>query len=214
MHQREKNIAFKLLQIKAIKLESTSYFRWASGWYSPIYCDNRKILSYPEVRMTVKEAFCERIKSAYPSVELIAGVATGAIAHGVLVADTLGLPFVYVRSSAKEHGLGNRIEGEAGRGSRVVVIEDLISTGKSSINAVEALRDCGCEVLGLAAVFSYNFDVADQNFRKANCPYLTLTNYNHLIELALEKDMLSHSEIKMLKEWQKDPANWKPKKDI
>lgn len=214
MHQAEKTIAQHLLQIKAIKLESASSFRWASGWHSPIYCDSRKILSYPEARKVVREAFCEKVKKEFPSVQIIAGVATGAIAHGALVADSMDLPFVYVRSSPKGHGLGNIIEGDAPAGSRVVVIEDLISTGKSSLKAVESLRDKGCEVMGLAAIFSYNFSQAEENFRKAGCRYTTLTNYNHLMDLVLEKKMFTPAQIEVLKKWQKDPAGWKPPKKI
>ncbi len=213
MHQTEKSIANHLLQIKAIKLESASSFRWASGWDSPIYCDSRKVLSFPEARKLVRDAFCKKIKKEFPAVQLIAGVATGAIAHGVLVADSMDLPFVYVRSSTKGHGLGNIIEGDAPAGTRVVVIEDLISTGKSSLKAVEALRENRCEVMGLAAIFSYNFGIAEENFRKAGCTYTTLTNYNHLMDLALEEKIFTPEEIEVLKQWQKDPAGWKPKTD-
>lgn len=210
MHQTEKTIAQHLLQIKAIKLDSASSFRWASGWDSPIYCDSRKILSYPVVRNLVRDAFCEKIRKVFPEVQAIAGVATGAIAHGALVADRLELPFVYVRSSAKEHGLGNIIEGEVSHCKNFVVIEDLISTGNSSLKAVNALREKGCEVIGLAAIFSYNFSRAEENFRRANCRYFTLTNYNHLMDLALENEMFTSSQIKVLRQWQEDPAGWKP----
>jgi orotate phosphoribosyltransferase len=165
----EKQTAEYLMQINAIKLQPSNPFTWASGWKSPIYCDNRKTLSFPEVRTFICDSFASMIKELYPEAELIAGVATGAIAHGVLVADKLGLPFIYVRSGAKEHGLGNQIEGHFEHGQKVVVIEDLISTGGSSLNAVTALRDSGCEVLGMVAIFSYQFKKASDAFITGNC---------------------------------------------
>jgi orotate phosphoribosyltransferase len=204
----EKNIADKLLQINAIKLQPANPFTWASGWKSPIYCDNRKTLSYPAVRKEICEAFVSKIKELYPSVELIAGVATGAIAHGMLVAEAMGLPFIYIRSSSKAHGLTNMIEGDYSAGQKVVVIEDLISTGGSSLKAVEALREANCDVLGMLAIFSYEFPVAQQNFEKASCAVSTLSNYSTLIEHALTKKYISQDDVSSLQEWRKQPETW------
>lgn len=205
----EKQIANYLLQIKAIKLEPTNPFTWASGWKSPIYCDNRKTLSYPEIRSFIKEKFSELIKRKYPDVEMIAGVATGAIPQGALVADMLNLPFVYVRATAKSHGLENLVEGEVNPGQKIVVVEDLISTGGSSLKAVEALRaEKNANILGMVAIFSYEFQTAIDNFEKHNCKLDTLSNYSSLIEHALETSYIKESDVEKLKLWRKDPSNW------
>ena len=204
----EKQTAEYLMQINAIKLQPSNPFIWASGWKSPIYCDNRKTLSFPEVRSFICNSFASMIRELYPNAELIAGVATGAIAHGVLVADKLGLPFIYVRSGAKEHGLGNQIEGHFEHGQKVVVIEDLISTGGSSLNAVTALRDSGCEVLGMVAIFSYQFKEASDAFAASNCKLDTLSNYSVLIDTALKTGYIGQAEVETLKNWKVDPANW------
>jgi len=203
-----KVIANKLLQINAIKLNPANPFTWASGWKSPIYCDNRKTLSYPEVRNAICDGFVKAIKEKYPQVEVIAGVATGAIAHGMLVADRLNLPFIYVRSAPKSHGLANQIEGDYKPGQKVVVIEDLISTGMSSLAAVEALCDAECQVLGLLAIFSYQFDQASNSFTKAGVEFSTLSNYNALIETALEQGYVSSAELELLKTWRQNPEEW------
>lgn len=180
------SIASNLLQINAIKLNPANPFTWASGWKSPIYCDNRKTLSFPEVRSAVCNSFVELIKAKYPDAEIIAGVATGAIAHGMLVADRMGLPFIYVRSAPKSHGLSNQIEGDYKPGQKVVVIEDLISTGMSSLAAVEALKNAGCNVLGLVAIFTYQFNQATESFAKVGVEIETLSNYTDLISIAIE----------------------------
>ncbi len=196
------------MQIKAIKLQPANPFTWASGWKSPIYCDNRQTLSFPNIRESIRNAFVARIKELYPEVEVIAGVATGAIAIGVLVAEAMGLPFIYVRSSSKGHGLTNQVEGSYSEGQKVVVIEDLISTGGSSLKAVEALRKVKTEVLGMLAIFSYGFDTATENFEKANCTVHTLSNYNVLIEKAIEKNYITAEQQESLKEWRKSPSTW------
>lgn len=196
------------MQINAIKLQPSNPFTWASGWKSPIYCDNRKTLSYPEVRTFIADSFSSMIRELYPDAEMIAGVATGAIAHGVLAADKLKLPFIYVRSGAKEHGLGNQIEGYFEKGQKVVVIEDLISTGGSSLNAVTALREAGVEVLGMAAIFTYEFKKAADAFSAGNCNLNTLSNYSVLIETALKTGYIGAAEVETLKNWRVDPANW------
>ena len=203
-----KRIAEYLLQIKAIKLQPSNPFTWVSGWKSPIYCDNRKTLSFPEVRKFIRDAFVMKINEHYVHAELIAGVATGAISHGALVADRLELPFIYVRSGAKEHGLGNQIEGFFQPGQKVVVIEDLISTGSSSLNAVKALREAGCEVLGMAAIFTYEFKKAADAFIAENCKLDTLCNYTVLIETALDTGYITQSDVETLKKWRLDPENW------
>lgn len=208
MEKLEKNIAQSLLQIKAIKLQPTNYFTWASGWKSPIYCDNRKTLSYPEIRDLLKESFAKVIEEKYGKPEFIAGVATGAIAIGALVADYMGVPFIYVRPKPKEHGLGNMIEGEVPTGKKVVVIEDLISTGKSSLNAVKALRDADIDVLGMVAIFTYGFQLADDNFNEAKVELTTLSNYNVLINQALDSEYIQESDLETLKQWRTDPGNW------
>lgn len=204
---REK-IAQSLLQINAIQLEPSNPFVWASGIKSPIYCDNRKILSYPKVRKLVRDAFVSQIKGLYGEVDYIAGVATGAIAHGMLVADALNLPFVYVRSEAKGHGMQNLIEGDVVPGKRVVVIEDLVSTGGSSVKAVEALRERGLKVLGLIAIFTYGFKRAFDTFNDVNCKWSVLTDYNTLMNIAVEEEMLDRADMSVLEEWQADPENW------
>ena len=208
MNTVAEQVASHLLQIKAIKLEPNHPFTWASGWKSPIYCDNRKTLSYPEVRTYIRDQFVNLIKTKYPQVELIAGVATGAIAQGALVAQELGLPFVYVRSAAKNHGLENLIEGEYKEGQKVVVVEDLISTGGSSLSAVAALRDAGCEVLGMTAIFTYGFPVAEQKFEQAGVSLDTLSNYDTLIQLAVEQGYIKEEELDFLRRWRKNPSEF------
>ncbi len=202
-------IADFLLKIKAVKLNPSEPFIWSSGWHSPIYCDNRKTLSFPSIRTAIRQTFSEQIKQEFGSVDVIAGVATGGIAIGALVAEEMGLPFIYVRSSAKGHGLGNQIEGEYHSGQRVVVIEDLISTGGSSLKAVEALREAKCNVLGLAAIFSYGFKLAEDNFETAKCPYFTLSNYDLLIEQAVRENYISEKDLESLNRWKINPENWK-----
>jgi len=208
MGNSAKRIAEYLLQIKAIKLQPSNPFTWASGWKSPIYCDNRKTLSYPEVRSYIRDSFAEIISELYPQAELIAGVATGAIAHGALAADKLGKPFIYVRSEAKEHGLGNQIEGFYEKGQKVVVVEDLISTGGSSLNAVKALRAAGCEVLGMVAIFTYEFKKASDGFAAEKCNLNTLCNYSTLINTAVNAGYVTESDVETLKKWREDPAVW------
>jgi len=208
MDNTAKMISEYLMQIKAIKLEPTNPFTWASGWKSPIYCDNRKTLSYPEIRDFIKNEFVRIIKEKYPEVNVIAGVATGAIAQGALVADALNLPFVYVRSSQKQHGLENKIEGEANSGSKVVVVEDLISTGGSSLNAVDALRRAGLKVLGMVAIFTYGFPLAEENFNRAECKLYTLSDYSVLIEQALHKGYINNEDVNLLMKWRENPGEW------
>lgn len=209
MKKLEEQIARQLLQIKAIKLQPANPFTWASGWISPIYCDNRKTLSYTSVRDFIKIQFARRVMEQWSEADVIAGVATGAIAQGALVADLLGKPFVYVRSSPKGHGLENLIEGDLKPGQKVVVIEDLISTGGSSLKAVEALRNNGAEVLGMLAIFTYGFKVAEANFSEADVKYETLSNYQALIEVAAEAGYVSSDDLSTLSQWREDPANWK-----
>jgi orotate phosphoribosyltransferase len=201
-------VAEYLLEIKATKLQPHQPFTWASGWKSPIYNDNRVSLSYPKVRNFIKGALAELIHTHYPGCELIAGVATAGIAPGALAADALELPFGYVRSEAKKHGMGNRIEGAVLPGQKVVVVEDLISTGKSSLEAVEALKAYGCEVLGLAAIFTYGFDIAVQQFAQADCPFVTLSNYDELIRVAIDKNYVQPEDLALLADWRKNPAEW------
>jgi orotate phosphoribosyltransferase len=204
----EKKTAEYLLQIKAIKLQPSNPFTWASGWKSPIYCDNRKTLSFPEVRSYIRDSFADLIKDMYPRADMIAGVATGAIAHGALVADKLGLPFIYVRSGAKEHGLGNQIEGYYEKGQKVVVIEDLISTGGSSLSAVNALREAGCDVLGMVAIFTYEFKKAADAFYTEKCKLNTLSTYSTLVETAVKTGYIGQPEVETLKKWRLDPSTW------
>jgi len=208
MENCAKKTAEYLLQIKAIKLQPSNPFTWASGWKSPIYCDNRKTLSFPEVRSFIRDSFAVMIKDLYPQAELIAGVATGAIAHGALAADKMDLPFIYVRSGAKEHGLGNQIEGYYEKGQKVVVIEDLISTGGSSLSAVKALREAGCDVLGMVAIFTYEFKKASDGFASENCKLDTLSNYTALIETAVKTGYIGETEVETLKKWRTDPSVW------
>ncbi|WP_342647453.1 orotate phosphoribosyltransferase [Mucilaginibacter sp. CSA2-8R] len=204
----EQQVAEFLLQIKAIKLQPNNPFTWASGWKSPIYCDNRVTLSYPSIRTYIRQKLSLIIQEEFGSVSCIAGVATAGIPQGALVAQELGLPFVYVRAKPKDHGTGNLIEGEIMPGKRVAVVEDLISTGKSSLQAVEALRSAGYEVAGLAAIFSYGFDIAEENFKKAKCRYVTLSNYNAMLKFAEEKQYINSSSIDLLQQWRRNPAEW------
>lgn len=205
----EKQIAELLLQINAIKLSPENPFTWASGWKSPIYCDNRIILSYVKARNQVAQQMAEYIKQNYPTVELIAGVATGAIGIGILVAELLNLPFVYVRPEPKKHGRQNQIEGSVSQNQKTVVIEDLISTGMSSINAVKALRDSSLDVLGMVAIFSYAFDISKENFEKENVKLHTLSNYHFLLEKAIEIGYISEKELDTLNQWRISPDKWK-----
>ena len=205
----KKQFASKLLQIKAIKLQPNNPFTWASGWKSPFYCDNRKTLSYPDLRSYVKLELTHAILEHFPQAEAVAGVATGAIAQGALVADALSLPFVYVRSKPKDHGLENLIEGELKPGTKVVVVEDLISTGGSSLKAVEAVRKYGCEVVGMVASYTYGFGVAQEAFEQAGVQLVTLTDYEHVVAQALETGYIAEADVELLNEWRKDPANWK-----
>ena len=208
MKTLEQIFAGKLLKIKAIKLQPTNPFTWASGWKSPFYCDNRKTLSYPELRNFVKLETARIIMEHFPEVEAIAGVATGAIPQGAMVADELALPFVYVRSKPKDHGLENLIEGELKPGMKVVVVEDLISTGGSSLKAVEAIRLNGCEVIGMVASYTYGFAIADKAFREAGVKLVTLTNYEAVVEEALATGYIKESDVELLNAWRKDPAHW------
>ncbi|MBQ8055316.1 MAG: orotate phosphoribosyltransferase [Paludibacteraceae bacterium] len=208
MNKLELDMAARLVKIKAIKLQPENPFTWASGWKSPIYCDNRKTLSYPAVRSFIKLQLARIILEKYPEVDAIAGVATGAIAQGALVADELGLPFVYVRSAPKDHGLENLIEGDLRPGQKVVVVEDLISTGGSSLKAVEALRNDGCEVLGMVAIFTYGFPIAAEKFQKAKVELTTLSNYDAVLEYALKVDYISNDDIDILRAWRKSPETW------
>ncbi|MBK0378933.1 orotate phosphoribosyltransferase [Mucilaginibacter segetis] len=206
--ETEQQVAEFLLQIKAIKLQPNNPFTWASGWKSPIYCDNRITLSHPTIRTYIRQRLCAGIHEEFGSVGCIAGVATAGIPQGALVAQELGLPFIYVRSKPKDHGTGNLIEGEISPGQRVVVIEDLISTGKSSLQAVEALRDAGYTVAGLAAIFSYGFDEATENFKNAKCPFHTLSNYNSLIKYAEEFQYILPADVEILRKWRESPSTW------
>ena len=201
-------VAEFLLQIKAIELSPNKPYTWASGWKSPIYCDNRKTLSYPNVRTYIRQQFASVVTEQYGKPDVIAGVATGGIAQGALVAQELGIPFIYVRSSAKAHGLGRKVEGHVESGQSVVVIEDLISTGKSSLNAVEALREVGCDVKGMVAIFSYGFKQASENFEAAKCKLATLSDYETLIEQALKENYITEKDLSSLKEWREDPKSW------
>ena len=204
----EKIFAEKLLKVKAIKLQPEQPFTWASGWKSPFYCDNRKTLAFPALRTFVKPQLSRIVAERYPEADAIAGVATGAIAQGALVADELALPFAYVRSKPKDHGMANLIEGDLQPGMKVVVVEDLISTGGSSLKAVEALRQHGCEVLGMVAAYTYGFPVAEEAFAAAGVTLTTLTNYEAVVETALQTGYIEQSHVPMLAAWRKDPANW------
>jgi len=207
----EKAVAEKLLQINAIKLSPQQPFTWASGWQSPIYCDNRKVLSFPYIRDFVKSEMCNVIFEDFPGAELLAGVATAGIAWGAMAADQLKLPYIYVRPKPKEHGLGNQIEGSYEAGQKVLVVEDLISTGKSSLQVCDVLKAAGVEVIGMVSIFNYGFDVAKKAFETAGIPYRSLTNYPTLIELAIEKGIVDAEQQNMLLNWQADPASWKGK---
>lgn len=209
MKSVEALVAEKLLKIKAVKLQPANPFTWASGWKSPIYCDNRKTLSYPSLRNLIKIEITHAILENFPDVEAIAGVATGAIAQGALVAEELGLPFVYIRSSPKDHGLENLIEGDLKPKQKVVVIEDLISTGGSSLNAVKAVRNNGSEVLGMVGIFSYGMSISTEKFKENNVKLITLTHYDAILEEALATEYITKDEVETLKEWRKDPANWR-----
>ncbi|WP_396141315.1 orotate phosphoribosyltransferase [Flavobacterium sp.] len=198
-----------LLQINAIKLNPKNPFTWASGWQSPIYCDNRLILSFPAIRNFVREEFSKHIEKEYGKPDVIAGVATGAIGIGMLVAEYMGLPFVYVRPEPKKHGRQNQVEGFLQKGQNVVVVEDLISTGNSSLLAIEALKEAGANIKGMVAIFTYGFDVAKENFKNANIELNTLADYNNLLELAVAKNYISEIELKTLQEWRVSPSTWK-----
>ena len=204
-----KKTAEVLLQINAIKLNPRDPFTWASGWKSPIYCDNRMVLSFPAVRNYIKEEIAKNLEKEFGKPDVIAGVATGAIGIGALVAEFLGLPFIYVRPQAKKHGRQNQIEGFVEKGQNVVVVEDLISTGKSSLNAVTALKEAGAVVKGMVAIFSYGFDIASDNFKNSNVSLSTLSNYTYLLEQAMDSKYITEKELETLSEWRQDPENWK-----
>ena len=203
-------LAEKLLKISALKLQPANPFTWASGWNSPIYTDNRRTLSYPEVRTFIKIELTRTILEQFPEADAIAGVATGAIAQGALVADALNLPYAYVRSTPKDHGLENLIEGNLRQGAKVVVIEDLVSTGKSSLKAVEAIRNAGSELVGMVALFTYGFPLAEENFNNAGVKLVTLSNYDAMLEVALQTEYITKDDLETLHMWRKDPANWTP----
>lgn len=203
-----RKIATFLLKTKAVRLSVEKPFQWSSGWFSPIYCDNRITLSDVEARTFIKKALAKAIKKQFPEVEAIAGVATAGIPQGALVADDLGLPYCYVRPKPKEHGMGNQIEGKVEAGQKVVVIEDLISTGGSSLKAVDALRAAGVEVIGMGAIFTYGFKVADANFVEKGVPYFTLSNYNVLIDEAIKQNYISTDSLESLKKWRRNPEKW------
>ncbi|MCQ2093744.1 MAG: orotate phosphoribosyltransferase [Bacteroidaceae bacterium] len=208
MDRLQTQFAAKLLEVKAIKLQPQDPFTWASGWKSPFYCDNRKTLSFPALRSYVKTELTRLIMEEFPEAEAVAGVATGAIAQGALVADALGLPFAYVRSKPKDHGLENLIEGELAPGAKVIVVEDLISTGGSSLKAVEALRKAGMEVIGMVASYTYGFPIAEKAFSDAGVRLVTLTNYEAVLEVAKQIGYISEDQIPTLNDWRRDPANW------
>lgn len=210
MKTLERLVAEKLLKIKAVKLQPANPFTWASGWKSPIYNDNRKTLSYPAVRSFIRLELARVICEKYGSADAIAGVATGAIAQGALVADLLGLPFVYIRATPKDHGLENLIEGELKPGSKVVIVEDLVSTGGSSLKAVRAVRNFGCDVVGMVAIFTYGFPVAEKAFKEEKVQLTTLSNYDAVLEEAVRTNYINESEISILQEWRKDPSAWNP----
>jgi len=205
----EKAVAEKLLQVQAVRLSPDQPFTWASGWKSPIYCDNRKVLSFPYIRDFIKSELCNAVFEIYPGAEMLAGVATAGIAWGAMAADQLKLPYIYVRPKPKEHGLGNQIEGDFKKGMKVVVIEDLVSTGKSSLQVVDVLRDAGLEIEGMVSIFTYGFPAADEAFAQAGVKLSPLTNYPTLIELAIEKGVVSKDQQSVLLNWSSDPSNWK-----
>jgi len=204
-----KAVAEKLLQVNAVKLNPEHPFTWASGWKSPIYCDNRKVLSFPFTRDFIKSEMCNIIFEKFPDAELLAGVATAGIAWGAMAADQLKLPYVYVRPKPKEHGLGNQIEGFYEAGQRTVVIEDLVSTGKSSLQVVDVLKESGLNIVGMVSIFNYGFPVATEAFNKASLVYYSLTDYPTLISLAVEQKIISPGQQEILLKWRDDPANWK-----
>lgn len=208
MNTVEETFAKRLLDIEAVKLRPAQPFVWASGWHSPIYCDNRKTLSYPQLRTYVKQELARLVRTHFPQSEVVAGVATGAIPQGALVSDLLDMPFLYVRSKPKDHGMANLIEGDLRRGQVVVVVEDLISTGGSSLKAVEALREAGAEVTGMVASFTYGFPVAAQAFADAGVQLFTLSNYEAVLSVALRTGYVQESQLPVLREWRHDPANW------
>lgn len=203
-----KAVAEKLLQVNAIQLSPGKPFTWASGWKSPIYCDNRKVLSFPFTRDFIKSEMCNIVFDKFPDAQVLAGVATAGIAWGAMVADQLKLPYIYVRPKPKEHGLSNQIEGSYEKGQKVVVIEDLVSTAKSSLQVVDVLKAEGLEVIGMVSIFTYGFPIATEAFSKASITYHSLTDYSTLIELAVQKGLVSQDQLKMLLEWRDDPANW------
>lgn len=208
MKSNEAAVAEKLLQVEAIKLSPNNPFTWASGWKSPIYCDNRKVLGFPYIREFIKSEMCNVIFSEFPEVDLLAGVATAGIAWGAMAADQLKLPYIYVRPKPKEHGLGNQIEGYFKPGQKVLVIEDLVSTGKSSLQVVDVLKNAGLEIAGMVSIFTYGFPVADQAFNDAGVKFIPLTSYNHLIGLALKKGLITEGEQASLEAWRQSPDTW------
>lgn len=212
MDNIKKDFAARLLQVNAIKLQPNDPFTWASGWKSPFYCDNRRTLSFPQLRSFIKLELAHAVLEHFPQADVVAGVATGAIAQGALVADVLQLPFVYVRSKPKDHGLENLIEGDLKAGQKVVVIEDLISTGGSSLKAVEAIRKAGCEVVGMVAAYTYGFAVAEEAFKAADVKLVTLTDYEHVVQKAVETGYIAKEDVVLLNEWRLNPAEWNPKK--
>ena len=212
MDNIKKDFAARLLQVNAIKLQPNDPFTWASGWKTPFYCDNRRTLSFPQQRSFIKLELADAVLEHFPQADAVAGVATGAIAQGALVADVLQLPFVYVRSKPKDHGLENLIEGDLKAGQKVVVIEDLISTGGSSLKAVEAIRKAGCEVVGMVAAYTYGFAVAEDAFKAADVKLVTLTDYEHVVQKAVETGYIAKEDVVLLNEWRLNPAEWNPKK--
>lgn len=208
MPEIKRTTAAYLLKSKAVILEPAKPFIWASGWHSPIYCDNRVTLSFPEIRSFIKNAFRETVMEKFGKPDLIAGVATGAIAQGALVADLMNLPFIYVRSATKGHGRQNLVEGRLEKGQKVVVVEDLVSTGGSSLKAVEAIRETGGKVVGMVAIFTYGFPVSEEAFRNAGVELITLSDYDTLIEMALETGYIREEQVELLARWRKDPSGW------
>lgn len=202
-------VASKLLEIGAIKLNYKQPFTWSSGWKSPIYCDNRLALSYPSIRSFIKEALATAIQKHYPQAECIAGVATAGVPQGALVAEHLGLPFIYVRPKPKDHGMGNLIEGKVEKGQKVVLIEDLISTGGSSLKAAQAIEEAGMKAIGMAAIFTYGFETAEKNFKDQKMPLICLSDFNHLLQEAIKQNYLDEGQLIHVKSWRLDPANWK-----
>ena len=203
-----KQVSKSLLQINAIILQPENPFKWASGWNSPIYCDNRKILSYPNIRNYIRQSLSSIVKNHFKNANIIAGVATAGIPHGVLVAEELGLPFIYVRSESKKHGRKNKIEGHIEKGQSVIVIEDLISSGKSSINAVKELKKSGLNVKGVMSIFNYNFSESEKNFKKIECDYISLCDYMSLLPEAIKSQYIKESELPLLKKWKENPSTW------